>query len=434
MLIPRNHENWLSPRRSILAVAVIMCVALLTSAATPAQAQTYNFSVVYTFAGNPDGASPSAGVTLDGKGNLYGTTTYGGFGGGTVFKINSAGTETVLHSFCSQPDCPDGTTPYGGLILDAEGNLYGTTGGGGANQNKGPYGAGTVFEVSNAGTESVLYSFCSKTNCTDGADPESTLVMDAQGDLYGTTYSGGANSQGCERTPCGTIFKLAAKKDTLDRLYSFNPKSGGGQPRSGLVRDSAGNLYGTAPQELGALGIIYREALVDGKWTNTTLYSFSEASGSIPYAPLIIDGQGNLYGTTNSGGTYKAGTVFKLDTSGNLTTLYSFGATSGDARYPMLAGLVMDGQGNIYGTTSAGGDTSCNAPDGCGAVFKLDTNNNETVLYSFTGGTDGSFPAAGLALDSQGNLYGTTFNGGLNTCSNGVSGKGCGVVFKLTPQ
>jgi uncharacterized repeat protein (TIGR03803 family) len=427
-----KHENWILRWRAMSALAVTLCIALLQLVVgATAQAQTYAFSVLYSFTGIPDGASSAAGLALDGHGILFGTTQYGGASNeGTVFKLDGKGNESVLHSFCSQRNCTDGAFPSAGLMLDSQGNLYGTTDQGGANYN-GFYGAGTVFEVSSTGTETVLYSFCSKAKCTDGSEPSAGLVMDAQGNLYGTTSSGGGSSRACGNLPCGTVFRVSRahgeSKET--RLYSFTGKSDGGKPRASLLRDTHGNLYGTS---FFASGTVFRVSLVAGKWTQTGLYDFSGGTDGGPSAGLIMDAQGNLYGTTSGGGTYDAGTVFKLDMSGNETILHSFSGTNGDGSYP-LAALVLDGRGNLYGTTIAGGDTSCDAPSGCGMVFKLDTNGNETVLHSFSGGADGSFPYAGLVLDGQGNLYGTTFNGGLNTCTNEASGEGCGVVFKLTP-
>ncbi len=430
-----RHENWILRWRFRSAFAVTACIALLQLvAATTAQGQTYSFSVLYTFTGTPDGASPEAGLALDGQGNLYGTTHYGGAANaGAVFKLNRSGNETVLHSFCSQTNCTDGAFPAAGLVLDSQGNLYGTTGLGGANYN-GLYGGGTVFEVSSTGTETVLYSFCSNAKCTDGARPAG-LAIDAQGNLYGTTGSGGGYSRACENLPCGTVFRVsrAHGENKETRLYSFTGKSDGGVPGAGLLRDAKGNLYGTSTFSSGdGWGTVFRVALAAGKWTQSTLYRISGGPDTGPYAGLIKDAQGNLYGTTNGDGTFDDGTVFKLDTSGNETVLHSFSGTNGDGGSPR-AELVLDGQGNLYGTTVAGGDSSCDPPYGCGTVFKLDTSGNETVLHSFSGDADGSFPYAGLVLDGQGNLYGTTFNGGLNTCDNGASGEGCGVVFKLTP-
>src|SRR5271157_830687 len=230
-------------------------------------------------------------------------------------------TESVLHSF---PGSPDGANPYAGLVRDAQGNLYGTTVNGGAQAK------GTVFKVDATGNETVLYSFTGAGG--DGASPTGLLVRDAQGNLYGTTVFGGASGK-------GTVFKVdATGNETV--LYSVTGAGGdGANPEAGVVQDAQGNLYGT------------------------TAYG----------------GAGNC----SNGSFYGCGAVFKVDTTGNETVLYSFTGTGGDGAEP--AGLVRDGQGNLYGTTSAGGDLACRAPAGCGTVFKVDTTGNETVLYSFTG-------------------------------------------------
>jgi uncharacterized repeat protein (TIGR03803 family) len=297
---------------------------------------------------------------MDDAGNLYGTTTSSpGCGFGTVFKLTSSGSETVLHSFCLSTD---GLLPYAGLIADASGNLYGTTSQGGSSANciGGVGGCGTVFKVTPSGTETVLHSFTD--GGSDGADPLAGLIADASGNLYGTTDSGGVHG-------AGTVFKVTP---------------------SG---------------------------------SETVIYSFVNTSGALPAAGLIVDASGNLYGTTNSGGAYGYGTVFKLTTSGSETVLYSFTAGGSDGRYPQ-SGLVADASGNVYGTTYVGGDASCGYKnEGCGVVFKLTPSGSETVLHSFTGGSDGANPAAGLIFDASGNLYGTTVGGG---------GSDLGTVFKLS--
>ena len=435
-----HTSTYLSPLLFLATASKALAFVLLLipiSMIASAHAQTY--SVLYTFTG-PDGASPTAGLALDAQGNLYGTTFYGGntscdapYGCGTVFKLDTTGKETVLHSFTQTPD---GAYPDAGLVLDAEGNLYGTTIAGGAYSGIYGNGGGTVFEIASAGVETVLYSFCLKANCTDGDSP-SGLVRDAQGNLYGTTESGGGHLRSCENLSCGTIFKVykKGKKFVEDRLYSFTGKADSGNPKAGLVLDSQGNLYGTTTYDWGhdEWGTVFKESVVGGKWKETVLYHFTGGVGTAPYAGLVLDAQGNLYGTTAGGGTYDQGTVFKLDTTGKETALYSFTGTAGDGASPQ-AGLVRDAQGNLYGTTVSGGDASCDAPYGCGTVFKIDASGNETVLYRFTGtGGDGEFPYAGLVQDGQGNLYGTTFNGGSASCSNGYGGVGCGIVFKLTP-
>src|SRR5271157_4610665 len=316
-----QHRSWIlgihgRAAGAALALAIMLVAAVLATGS--AQAQTYTYGVLYTFTGSPDGAVSDGGLVRDAQGNLYGTTSQGGDpactnGCGTVFKVNTTGNETVLYSFTGGAD---GAYPGAGLLRDAQGNLYGTTGQGGALACNAPNGCGTVFKVDTTGKETVLYSF---TGGADGSTPEAGLLPDAQGNLYGTTSQGGdpACTNGC-------------------------------------------------------------------------------------------------------------GTVFKVDTTGKETVLYSFTGLP-DGASP-TAGLVQDAQGNLYGTTSQGGDPACT--NGCGTVFKVDTKGKKTVLYSFTGGADGAIPYAGLARDAPGNLYGTAQRGGNLACTGPTNG--CGTVFKLT--
>jgi uncharacterized repeat protein (TIGR03803 family) len=362
-------------------------------------------------------------VIVDRSGNLYGTTWFGGAnGGGNVFKIAPDGTYKVLYSFCSQSNCADGDGPLAGLIIDSSGNLYGTTTFGGAN------GGGTAFKLAAKGTETVLYNFCSRRHCSDGAGPSTGVVMDSSGNLYGTTINGGRSCR------CGSVFKLAPN-GTETTLYSFTAGSDGYEPNS-VILDSAGNLYGTTPfGGTNGSGNVF-EVSPDG--TFKLLYSFcSQANctdGANPQAGLIMDNSGNLYGTANGGGMYGYGTVFKLAANVTETTLYTF-CSKGDCRdgaFP-AAGLMMDGSGNLYGTTQFGIGRDCydRNPDQCGTVFKLATNGTETALYSFcskAGCADGLTPAGSLTMDGSGKLYGTTFQGGKGHCIDG-----CGTVFELDP-
>ncbi len=315
-----------------------------------------NETVLYTFTGYPDGAHPYAGLVRDAAGNFYGTTYGGGlFGLGTVFKLDKNGNEAVSHHFQGSPD---GANPLASLILDTSSvlsrNLYGTTLDGGANY------FGTVFKADTTGNETVLYSFG---NLPDGAEPlYGGLVRDAAGNLYGTTVSGGADDY-------GTVFKVG-KTGNETVLYSFTwGTSDGAAPQSGLIRDAAGNLYGTtyvggnsaSCDPPRGCGTVFK---VDTTGNEAVLYSFNGGSdGANPYSGLVADNAGNLYGTTSSGGTYGYGTVFKLDATGNETVLHSFaGPTDGAVPY---AGLVRDAAGNLYGTTSSGGSY------GYGTVFKI---------------------------------------------------------------
>jgi uncharacterized repeat protein (TIGR03803 family) len=399
-----------------MVVVFALAIALAVVATPSAQAQT--FTVLYSFTGSGvDGANPDAGLVQDGAGNLYGTTLYGGsgpfgcpFGCGTVFKVDTAGTETVLHSFGET--AKDGESPDDGyLILDGAGNLHGTTVYGGADDS------GTIYTLSAAGKETVL----SFTSGAKGAFPYAGLILDKAGNGYGTTYARGS---GCPPYGCGTVYKVSsAGKESV--LYSFTGPPDGEWPKSALVRDSAGNLYGTT--EYGGAngyGTVFKVATT-GK--ETVLYSFCSQSGcvdgSYPYSGLVRDSAGNLYGTTVDGGAKGYGTVFKVATTGKETVLYSFCSQSGcvDGAYP-FSSLVRDSAGNLYGSTQYGG-----ANDDAGTVFEVATTGKETVLHSFcsqSGCADGGYGISGLLRDSAGNLYGTAFYDGAY---------GNGTVFKITP-
>lgn len=325
---------------------------------------------------------------------------------------------TVLHTFTGGADGGGVSTLMGpALIGDGEGNLYGTAAGGGDLQcpfNFWP-GCGVVFKIDGLGNEQVLYTF---TGGTDGGDPSAGLLRDRQGNLYGTTDDYGLGG-------VGVVFKLDQQRHERV-LYSFTG-SDGRFPTSNLIADEQGNLYGVT-QHGGAFGSGTVFTLAPNG-NETVLYSFTGgADGSGPFAGVIRDNQGNLYGTTVLGGSSGSGVVFKIDPNGNETVLYTF--TGGaDGAFPWGGGLIRDESGNLYGAASGGGNLQgiC-AGFGCGVIFKVDPNGNETVLYTFTGGADGDNPWAPPVRDGDGNLYGTTIAGGdLSTCS----GFGCGVVFRL---
>ena len=298
----------------------------------------------------------------------------------------------------------DGKYPAGGVIMDAQGNLYGTTDqGGGVHE-------GTVFKLDPSGNETVLYEF---KGGSDGGAPWAHLLMDAAGNLYGTTIVAGAYK-------AGTVFKLdPSGNETV--LHSFNG-SDGCEPFAGLIMDAQGNLYGTTIF-CGAYGwgTVFK---LDPSGNVKVLHSFNGSDGAVPYASLLMDAAGNLYGTTYAGGSSSntcaygigCGTVFKLDSSGNETVLYRF--TGGSDGAEPFAGLHMDAAGNLYGATVYGGAY------GYGTVFKLDPSGKETVLHSFRG-SDGRYPGAGVIVDAGGDLYGTTYQGGAY---------GSGTVFKLDPS
>ena len=407
----QSARNILQTTTSLATLGTLALLAVLVLAASqPVRAQTTE-NVVYSFTGGLDGKHPYAGVVRDAHGNLYGTTIQGGaYAYGVVFKLDGSGKETVLFNFPANGG--EAALPTG-LTKDRLGNLYGTTYAGGA------YGKGSVFKLDAGGNLTVLYSF---TGGTDGGEPQAAVLPDKQGNLYGTAEQGG-NVGSCYQAGCGTVFKLdATGHETV--LYSFTGTGGDGfWPCADLlVRDGHGNLYGTTLQG-GAYGGTYGYGTVfkvDATGKETVLHSFTETGGdgANPYAGLVRDAHGNLYGTTTWGGLFGYGMVFKLDPKGNETVLHSFEGSGGDGADP-YAGLLLDPHGNLYGTTGAGGAFAS------GTVFKLDPSGNETVLYSFKGsGGDGSYPAAGLVMDKKGNLYGTTVDGGAYDQ---------GTVFKLTP-
>jgi uncharacterized repeat protein (TIGR03803 family) len=391
--------------------------------------------VLYSFTGGNDGAAPAAGPIADSAGNLYGTTVGGGgnrvcqqgiVGCGTVFKLASDGTESVLYKFCSKRRCRDGAEPAAGLIADSAGNLYGTTEYGGATDCiAAKPGCGTVFKIAPDGTEKVLYSF---TGGSDGGLPAAGLIEDSAGNLYGTTSQGGIDTK-CNDEGCGTVFKIAPD-GTETVLYYFcaepNCRDGAG-PVAGLIADSAGNLYGTtfAGGRENSAGIVFKVTPAD--FTEKVLYSFTGGNdGGGPRSSLIRDRAGNLYGTTEYGGvsgTHNDGAVFKVAPDRTETVLYSFCAQA-DCRDGWLpaAGLIADSVGNLYGTTLEGGE------DNFGIVYRLALDGTYKVLHSFTGGSDGGVPAGGLIAGTKGYLYGTTSQGGTNVdCDD----EGCGTVFEL---
>jgi uncharacterized repeat protein (TIGR03803 family) len=294
-----------------------------------------------------DGAFPWYGtLARDSFGNLYGTTIWGGIAGevccGTVFKVTASGKETVLYRFTGVDG--DGFPQYG-VVRDSSGNLYGTT------QNGGPENAGTVFKIDPTGKKTVLYSF---TGSTDGGYPMAGVVLDAKGNIYGTTFQGSP-------TFAGNVFKVdPAGNETV--LYTFTGLYDGEEPEAGVIRDSHGNLYGTT--YLGGtegVGTVFK---VDPKGHETVLHNFAGGSdGWLPIgASLVRDSAGNLYGTTPQGGSNDFGVVFKIDAKGNETILHTFSGSDGKIPYGTL---ILDKAGNLYGTTYQGG------AHGGGVVFKI---------------------------------------------------------------
>lgn len=387
--------------------------------ATAVQAQT--LTVLHTFTGQGDGAAPIAGLTMDRAGNLYGTTAgFIGTGNGTVFKLSRAGSGWVLRTLYAFRGGMDGATPQARVLFGRDGTLYGTTTFGGL-------GYGTVFNLRPPATacrtiqcpwtETVLYRF---TGGSDGAYPQyGDLNFDANGNIYGTAPNGGSDT--CDQG-CGVVFELSRSGGgwTESVLHTFTGPADGENPYAGVIFDGAGNLYGTT------LISVYELVPSGFGWTETTLYKFrGQGDGETAYGGLIFDQQGNLYGTTYSGGGQNGGasTVYELQHAGGNWTEQVLAITgTGASDTP-----TMDAAGNLYATY--GGEFFANF----GSIFEVSPGNNGwtyTDLFNFGGNrlADGFGPVGGIVLDASGNLYGTTFDGGDESC-----GEGCGVVWELTP-
>jgi uncharacterized repeat protein (TIGR03803 family) len=375
-LLPRF--SLIKARASRRLMAAVCTAVLLVLAAPSLQART--LKILYAFKGHPDGSGPTAGPVQDKEGNFYSTTYAGGFEDwGTVYRIDPAGKETVLHSFVGKAD---GVTPAAAPIIDAGGNLYGTTYWGGSPHCFDGNGCGIIYKLSpgkSGWKETILYVF---KGGADGAYPGyGTLARDAAGNLYGTTLYGGR-----EHWPKGS-------------------------------------------------GVVFKLTHTSTGWKEHVLHAFGANSltdGANPYGGVVLDAAGNVYGTTYYGGSSACacGIVFKIDPSGAETVLYNFKGGTTDGGGPSVT-LVRDGSGNLYGTTSYGGDVRCSYPIGCGTVFKIDGNGAESVMHVFTGYPfDGAGPGL-LVRDQAGNLYGTAGGGNSLTCENNHVPSGCGVIFEV---
>jgi uncharacterized repeat protein (TIGR03803 family) len=420
-------------RKFSFGLMTVAVVAVALGAATHAAAQTE--SVVFNFGlFSGTGYYTYAGVVRDSAGNFYGTTIGGGTHlQGTVYELSPNGSggyvETILHNF-QRFNSTDGWRPVADVVLDASGNIYGTTVAGGTHD------AGMVFELTPAGggqwTETVLHNFA----VTDGAGA-GALTMDAAGNLYGITGGGG-------RYAFGVVYELMRVNGgwVEKTLHDFNPHRGDGYyPQGGLTLDAQGNLYGTTSScqcyNYNNDGIVFElKPAGGGEWTEEILHSFVNdgVQGFSLFAGVTFDSAGSLYGTTALGGTGTnncptgCGTIFRLtpqaDGSWSQTTLHNFQNNTWDGAYPN-GNLALDVAGNIYGTTAAGGAYTQ------GTVFKLTQTNgvwNQTIVHNFSGTfgrqtPDGSQPYAGVIFDPSGNMYGTTSTGG----------RVAGTVFEITP-
>jgi uncharacterized repeat protein (TIGR03803 family) len=372
-----------------------LIIGWLSLAATlPAQ----TFNVFYNFTGGTDGGVPLAGLIMDTAGNLFGTTSAGGSAGaGTVFKLNASGQEQVLYTFSGGAD---GANPQSSLLLDSSGNLFGTTYAGGA------HGYGTVFELPASGPQKVLHSFAGG---SDGANPIAGLIMNTQGVLYGTTFYGGAYSG-------GTIFEVSkAGKEAV--IYSFGQGTDGANPVAALAFGPGGNstLYGTTSAGgTAAAGTVFELASSKSGWKESILYNFQlQDDGGVPYAGVIFDKSGHLYGaatTGGAGGSNGGGTVFEMTHSSSGWNFAVINFLAGWGFSGTFRNLMLNAEGHIYATTHCDGDSSL------GTIYELTRAGGAwtyTSLFEFPGsGADGYYVFSNLVADSQGNLYGSASGGG----------------------
>jgi uncharacterized repeat protein (TIGR03803 family) len=395
-------KPYLRAALSTLVLVVLLVLAMVTTQSM--QAQT--FTVLYSFT-NSDGAFPNAGVVRDAAGVVYGTTIAGGdltcndgFGCGVVFRLDTTGKETVLHSFAGGKR--DGAFPFAGVILDSKGNLYGATELGGSSDH------GIVFKLDTTGTLTVLHSF--EGGKRDGCYPAGGLIRDKSANLYGTT-------EACGSFGYGTVFKLSmAGKETVLHSFAGNASDGAYPFLTNLLMDKTGNLYGIAQQGGSSdEGVVYK---LSRNKTLTVLHSFAggTADGCYALGAPAMDDDGNVFGATEVCGSSGEGIVWKVNKEGTETVLHSFAGGSSDGGFP-FAGVALDPKGNLYGDTQDGGAS------GLGTVYELSKSGTLTLLHSFVS-SDGSYPVDNLLRDASGNLYGTALQGG--------SG-GYGTVWKLTP-
>jgi uncharacterized repeat protein (TIGR03803 family) len=427
--------------RALLSASVLI-LALATAAAAS------QYKVIYTFQSLSDAYMPETQMIADTAGNLYGVTQFGGAHGlGTVFELspnsNGTWTESILYSFA---ESTDGGQPWAGVVMDKNGNLYGTTSAGGEASCEPIHGfCGTAYELSPNGdgtwSETVLVDFTGE----NGLTPYGSLVFDNAGNLYGTTESGGANGW-------GTVFELSPNGDgtwTQTILHSFGKGINGAKPYSNLIFDSEGNLWGTTADGgllndcldgYGCGTVFEMRPQSGGGWSEKAVLAFNGKNGSPP-AGLSFDASGNLFGVASYGGrgtcegfiVNGCGEIFELVSSSGFNPRIVHQFESEPVAVPN--GIVIDSQGNIYGTSFEGGDKTCGINQPCGNIYQATPNGaggyTPSVLYQFPGeSANGFWPYAPLTIDSAGNIYGSTGNGGNLNC--GISG-GCGVVYQIIP-
>jgi uncharacterized repeat protein (TIGR03803 family) len=405
----------------LLLLFLIFVLLFMTLATQPAHAQTFN--VIYSFTGGLDGGYPSTGLTMDRKGNLYGTIGIGGaYGYGAVFKLSHQGSGWVFNLVYSFQGGYDGADPEARVVFGPDGSLYGTTQSGGGYDGCSGYGCGTIFKLRPQPracvsafcpwTETVLYQF---SGGYDGSNPVGDLIFDQAGNLYGAAFSGGIAGWGLvyELTPSNGFWA-----ETV--LYSFTGGKDGSLPSGGVIFDQGGNLYGVTHSGINGVGTVYELTPSGSSWAENTLFDFIDSWWSYPVGSLVFDEVGDLYGVTRSNHIdqgFRPGGVYELTkSSGNWILKTSWG-------YPWWypdAGLTMDVAGNLYGTA-----TGLHERDNHGTVFKF-TRDLKTItfMHGFTGGDDGQDPECSVLLDAGGNLYGTAYRAGAY---------GYGTVWEIMP-
>ena len=434
-----NFDINLRARRVILCLVPFLAAGILA-----VQAQT--FTVLHEFTGGSDGSNPYSSLVMDRSGSLYGAAPFGGsqmcetqngIGCGTVFKLAHKTGGWVFSPLYGFTGYSDGNNPVGSLAIAPDGTIYGTTDGGGLLNCRDTFGdgCGTVFHLQPPPTfcrsflcpwdQTVLYQF---TGGSNGNDPLAGVVLDGAGNLYGTLYQGGASQ-------LGAAYEVSRSGSgwTESTIHSFAGGADGADPIAGLIFDGSGNLYGTTEFggsagtcTAGGCGTVFQLAPSGSGWTLNIIYNFP-GSYNLPLGGLIFDPQGNLYGTFADG----VNGVFELTpTNGNwtFTSLYTQDYSGLEA---FRSTLARDSAGNLYGTAEYGGDFT-NCPHGCGTVYELTPSGDDwiyTQLYAFTGLDDGSLPVGGVVLDGDGNIYGTTYEGGAHQCG----AVGCGVIWEITP-
>lgn len=423
-----------------MVLRILCACCFLTGSALTAQ----TFTVLKTFSG-ADGHNPNA-VIQGINGNIFGTTLSGGTGYninggyGTIFEITPSGNPVGMYRFCSVSKCADGFYPLAGLALGADGNLYGTTQSGGTSTNcTNREGCGTLFQVTLSSKLTTLYNFCALTACGDGQIPQETLVQGPNGSLFGTTWEGGShNSSRCGAVGCGTVFEITPS-GSLTTLHQFcqTDCSDGADPQSPLVVGLDGNLYGGSNASVNPmLGTLFVMTPTGGF---DILHQFIGASGGDETVGMVAGNDGNIYGTNSSGGSYSkcssspCGTFFQLTPGGQYTTLYTFCSLANcvDGGGPWIGGIIQASDGNFYGTTVQGGTQTysglCNK---CGVLYQITPAGKLTVLHNFCSQADCADGNGGGALmqGTDGKLYGTTPSGGL---VGGCGGNGCGTIFSF---